>query len=198
MTFSKPIEPCLTKADKEKYLKQRALTIWLTGLSGSGKSTLALGLEKMMASKGYFTRVLDGDIIRTGINSDLGFTTDQRLENIRRIAEINKLFNQTGIITINAFISPTQEIREMARRIIGPESFIEVFVEASLDECIRRDPKGLYKKVKEGKIKDFTGFDAPFEPPLQPDLVIHTEKLTEEKSIDLLFQFIFPKVAYSK
>jgi adenylylsulfate kinase len=186
----------LTQDEKEKYLKQHAMAIWLTGLSGSGKSTIALGLERLMACKGYFTRVLDGDIIRKGLNNDLGYSTAERYENIRRIAEVNKLFIQTGIITINAFISPTIEIRELARKIIGEDYFIEVFVDASLEECIRRDPKGLYKKALEGKINDFTGIDAPYEVPLQPALRIDTEHNAEEQAIETLFQFVVRLVQY--
>jgi adenylylsulfate kinase len=186
----------LTQEEKEKYLRQRARAIWLTGFSGSGKSTIALGLERMLASNGYFTRVLDGDIIRTGINKNLGYSPDDRYENIRRIAEVNKLFIQTGIITINAFISPTHEIRALAKGIIGEPYFTEIYVDARLEECIRRDPKGLYKKAIEGKIKDFTGLDAPYEVPLHPDLVIHTEQLTEEQAVDFLFRFLIPKLKY--
>ena len=184
----------LTREEKEKYLKQRARAVWLTGLSGSGKSTIANGLERLLASKGYFTRVLDGDVIRKGINSDLGFSTAQRYENIRRISEVNKLFNQTGIITINAFISPTHVIRDLARTIIGRDSFIEVFVDASLQACISRDPKGLYKKALAGEIKDFTGMDAPYEVPLHPDLAINTEQTTEEEAIDMAYQFVLGRV----
>jgi adenylylsulfate kinase len=187
---------CLTQDEKERYMKQRARAIWLTGYSGSGKSTIALGLERLMAGKGYFTKVLDGDIIRTGINNDLGFSTEDRYENIRRIAEVNKLFIQTGIITINAFISPTYDIRELAKKIIGEQYFIEVFVDASLEECIRRDPKGLYKKALEGKIKDFTGLDAPYDKPLHPDLVINTGQLNEEQAVDFAFRFLMPKLKY--
>jgi adenylylsulfate kinase len=186
----------LTQDEKEKYLKQRARAIWLTGYSGSGKSTIALGLERLMASNGFFTRVLDGDIIRTGINKNLGYSPDDRYENIRRIAEVNKLFIQTGIITINAFISPTHEIRELAKRIIGEPYFTEIYVDATLEECIRRDPKGLYKKAIEGKIKDFTGLDAPYEVPLHPDLVIKTESLTEEQAVDFAFRFLISKIKY--
>jgi adenylylsulfate kinase len=186
----------LTQEEKEKYLNQRARAIWLTGFSGSGKSTIALGLERVMACNGYVTRVLDGDIIRSGINKNLGFSPDDRYENIRRIAEVNKLFIQTGIITINAFISPTHEIRELAKSIIGEQYFTEIYVDATLEECIRRDPKGLYKKAIDGKIKDFTGLDAPYEVPLHPDLVINTEQLTEEQAVDLAFRFLNPKLKY--
>lgn len=186
----------LTQKDKEQYLNQHAKAIWLTGLSGSGKSTIANGLERTLAQEGYFTCVLDGDAIRKGISSDLGYSNDQRHENIRRIAEVNKLFILTGIITINAFISPTREIRDLARRIIGEEYFIEIFVNASLQECMKRDPKGLYKKAIAGEIKDFTGMDAPYESPLNPDLVVNTEQTTELQAIDLTFRFIINQVAY--
>lgn len=187
---------CLTREEKEGYLNQRARTIWLTGLSGAGKTTIANGLERMLAANGYFTRVLDGDVIRRGISRDLGFSPDHRQENIRRIAEVNKLFNQAGVITINAFISPTREIRDLARNIIGKERFIEVFVEASLQVCISRDPKGLYKKALAGEIRDFTGMDAPYEEPEQPDLVINTERVTEDDAIELAFRFVLDKVRY--
>jgi len=187
----------LTQEDKEKYLNQSAKAIWLTGLSGSGKTTIAVGLERRLAETGMFTRVLDGDIIREGINNDLGFSEGDRCENIRRIAEVNRLFNQCGIITINAFISPTHAIRGMARRIIGEKYFIEIYVDASLRECIRRDPKGLYRKAFAGEIKDFTGVDAVYEPPLHPDIIIDTEKTTEEQSVDIAFRFIKDRVRYS-
>ena len=186
----------LTREDKEKYLKQQAKAVWLTGLSGAGKSTIANGLERQLAVSGYFTRVLDGDVIRKGINSDLGFTTEQRYENIRRIAEVNRLFNQTGIITINAFISPTLKIRTLARQIIGKDRFIEVYVNASLQVCIGRDPKGLYKRALAGEIRDFTGMDAPYEAPENPDLVIDTEKLTEEEAVAMVFQYVLERVKY--
>jgi len=151
-----PTDIYLTRADKENYLNQHAKVIWITGLSGSGKSTLASGLEKALAEKGYFTQVLDGDNIRSGINNNLGFTDEDRTENIRRISEINKLFLNCGIITINAFISPTNDIRHMAKEIIGKDDFIEVFVDAPVEVCINRDPKGLYKKALSGEIKNFT------------------------------------------
>ena len=187
----------LSQEDKERYLKQRAMAVWLTGYSGAGKSTLALGVERLLAKTGYFTRVLDGDMIRRGINNDLGYSDEHRTENIRRIAEINKLFIQTGIITINAFISPTRKIREIARKIIGERFFIEIFVDASIEECIRRDPKGLYKKAMAGEIHNFTGMDAPYEPPLHPDLIVNTEKTTEEQSIQITFKYIIDRVNYN-
>lgn len=184
----------LTREDKEKYLGQRSRAVWLTGLSGAGKSTIANGLEQRLAASGYFTRVLDGDVIRKGISSGLGFSNEHRYENIRRIAEVNKLFNQTGIITINAFISPTVVIRDLARNIIGKDFFIEIFVNASLKACMSRDPKGLYKKALAGEIRDFTGMDAPYEVPLSPDLVIDTEHTSEEEAIDRAFRFVLERV----
>ena len=141
-------EKILQRSDKERILKQRAKVIWLTGLSGSGKTTIAIGLEKELNKKGYLTQILDGDNIREGINSNLGFSEEDRVENIRRIAEISKLFINCGIITINCFISPTEEMRDMAKKIIGGDDFIEVFVNASLETCDKRDVKGLYKKAK--------------------------------------------------
>ncbi|MBN2480112.1 MAG: adenylyl-sulfate kinase [Bacteroidales bacterium] len=189
-------EMYLTREDKEKYLKQHARALWLTGYPASGKTTIANGLESVLAGKGFFTRVFDGDIIRRGINSDLGYSVADRYENIRRIAEINALFIQSGIITINAFISPTREIRDLARKIIGSENFIEVFVDASLEVCISRDPKGMFKKAIAGEIRDFTGIDAPYEAPLHPDLVIDTEHTTEEQAIELAARFVTGRVQY--
>lgn len=185
-----PTNIYLNRDDKEQYLKQKAKVIWITGLSGSGKSTLAHGLELRLAKKGYLTQVLDGDNIRTGVNNNLGFNDTDRTENIRRIAEINKLFLNCGIITINAFISPTNEIRKMAREIIGNENFIEVFVDASFDTCAQRDPKGLYKKALAGEIKNFTGLDAPFDRPDNPEVTIDTNKLSIEEGVELALQYI--------
>ena len=185
-----PTNIYLTRSDKEQYLKQRAKVIWITGLSGSGKSTLAHGLERKLAEMGYLTQVLDGDNIRTGINNNLGFSEEDRLENIRRIAEVNKLFLHCGIITINAFISPTNDIRKMARKIIGDDDFIEIFVDASFNTCARRDPKGLYKKALAGEIKNFTGLDAPFDRPDDAELNINTDKLNIEEGIEKAFSLV--------
>lgn len=187
----------LTREEKEKYLKQHAKAVWLTGYSGAGKSTIASGLERILAGKGFLSRVLDGDTVRKGINSNLGYSNEDRYENIRRIAEVNKLFIQSGIITINAFISPTHEIRNLARRIIGEENFIEVFVKASIEVCIQRDPKGLYKKALAGEIKDFTGIDAPYEEPLHPDLVLDTENTSEEQAVNITVHYVTEKVTYA-
>ena len=169
-----PIEHKVSRSDREKIKKQKSCVLWFTGLSGSGKSTIANELEKRLNEMGYHTYLLDGDNIRAGLNKDLGFTKEDRRENIRRIAEVAKLFVDAGIITITAFISPFREDREMAKNIIGEEDFIEVFVDTPLEECIRRDPKGLYKKALRGDIKNFTGIDSPYERPDEPELHIRT------------------------
>jgi len=189
-----PTNIYLTREDKENYLKQNAKVIWITGLSGSGKSTLASGLEKALAEKGYFTQVLDGDNIRTGINNNLGFTAEDRTENIRRIAEVNKLFLNCGIITINAFISPTNDIRHMAKKIIGEDDFIEIFVDAPVEVCIERDPKGLYKKAISGEIKNFTGVSAPFDRPDNADITINTAELSIEEGINKALKYVIDNV----
>nr|WP_319397863.1 adenylyl-sulfate kinase [uncultured Carboxylicivirga sp.] len=185
-----PTNIYLSRDNKEQYLKQNGKVIWITGLSGSGKSTLAHGLERKLAQRGYLTQVLDGDNIRTGINNNLGFTEEDRKENIRRIAEVNKLFLNCGIITINAFISPTNDVRALAREIIGEDDFIEIFVDASFETCTKRDPKGLYKKALAGEIKNFTGLDAPFDRPENPELVVDTNKLSIEEGVDLAYDYV--------
>nr|WP_321452377.1 adenylyl-sulfate kinase [uncultured Carboxylicivirga sp.] len=185
-----PTNIYLSRDNKEQYLKQNGKVIWITGLSGSGKSTLAHGLERKLAQRGYLTQVLDGDNIRTGINNNLGFTEEDRKENIRRIAEVNKLFLNCGIITINAFISPTNDVRALAREIIGKDDFIEIFVDASFETCTKRDPKGLYKKALAGEIKNFTGLDAPFDRPENPELVVDTNKLSIEEGVDLAYDYV--------
>ncbi len=185
-----PTNIYLNRDDKEQYLKQNAKVIWITGLSGSGKSTLAQGLERKLAERGYLTQVLDGDNVRTGINNNLGFSDKDRTENIRRIAEINKLFLNCGIITINAFISPTNEIRQMARDIVGSKDFIEVFVDATFDTCAQRDPKGLYKKALAGEILNFTGLDAPFDRPDAAEVTVNTDDLSIEEGIDKAYEYI--------
>jgi adenylylsulfate kinase len=165
-------------------------------LSGAGKTTLAKELEKRMHINGYLTQVLDGDNIRTGINSNLGFSDVDRMENIRRIAEVSKLLIHSGVITINSFISPTHDIRDLAMDIIGRENFIEVFVSTPIEECEKRDVKGLYKKAREGKIKNFTGIDSPFEAPLNPDVEIDTTNISVEKCIERIVKVILPKITY--
>ncbi len=184
----------LNKEDKEELLNQKGLMVWFTGLSGSGKSTVAIALERELHQRGLLCRILDGDNIRTGINNNLGFTEEDRKENIRRIAEVSKLFVNTGIITLAAFISPSNELRGMAADIIGRESFVEAFISTPLSECERRDVKGLYAKAREGKIKHFTGISAPFEAPENPTISIDTSKLTLEESVNALLELILPLV----
>ena len=188
----------LTRADKEELLHQHSVMIWFTGLSGSGKSTIAIALERELQKRGLLCRILDGDNIRSGINNNLGFSEEDRVENIRRIAEIGKLFVDTGIITIAAFISPNNDIREMAANIIGKENFLEIFVSTPIEECERRDVKGLYAKARRGEIKNFTGISAPFEAPANPALSIDTSKLSVEESVNKLLELILPKISFKK
>lgn len=185
----------LNRNDKEKLLSQKSCVIWLTGLSGSGKTTLANYLERKLHLKGYATALLDGDNIRAGINNNLGFSDDDRMENIRRIAEVSKLFLNNGIITINAFVSPTKEIRKLAESIIGKNDFLEVFVDTPLEICESRDVKGLYAKARRGEIKDFTGISAPFEISENPALILKTEHKSIEESGEILFNFVLSKIS---
>ena len=184
----------MTREDKERLLKQRSVMVWFTGLSGSGKSTVAIALERELHKCGLLCRILDGDNIRSGINNNLGFSAEDRVENIRRIAEVSKLFIDTGVITIAAFISPNNELREMASAIIGKADFLEVYVSTPLAECERRDVKGLYAKARKGEIKEFTGVSAPFEAPERPDLSLDTSVLSVEQSVSRLLELIIPKV----
>lgn len=188
----------LTRTDKEELLKQHSVMIWFTGLSGSGKSTIAIALERELQKRGLLCRILDGDNIRSGINNNLGFSEEDRVENIRRIAEIGKLFVDTGIITIAAFISPNNDLREMAANIIGKENFLEIFVSTPIEECERRDVKGLYAKARRGEIKNFTGISAPFEAPENPALSIDTSKLSVEESVNKLLELILPRISFKK
>jgi adenylylsulfate kinase len=185
----------LQRGDKENFLQQRGCVIWMTGLSGSGKSTIALALEKQLHASGRFTTVLDGDNVRTGINNNLGFSETDRTENIRRIAEVSKLFAQQGIITICCFVSPTIAIRDLAKGIIGGSDFVEVFVDTPLEVCEARDVKGLYAKARKGEVKDFTGISAPFEPPTAPDIRLLTADRSETETVSELFHFIAPRVS---
>lgn len=184
----------LARTDKESLLAQHGLMIWFTGLSGSGKSTVAIALERELHRRGVLCRILDGDNIRCGINNNLGFSPDDRVENIRRIAEVGKLFVDTGIVTIAAFISPNNRLREMAADIIGREDFVEVFVSTPLEECEKRDVKGLYAKARRGEIKEFTGISAPFEEPENPAIALDTSSLTLEESVNRLLDLILPKI----
>jgi adenylylsulfate kinase len=184
----------LNRADKEQMLKQHAFCVWFTGLSGSGKTTIAKGVERELHNRGYLTQVLDGDNIRSGINNNLGFSEEDRLENIRRIAEITKLYVNTGIITLNCFVSPTEDIRILAREIIGSDDFVEVYVNAPFAVCEDRDVKGLYKKARAGQIKNFTGLDAPFEAPTNANLEIPTDKMTIAESVQAVVALLLPKI----
>ncbi len=180
----------MTRKDKEELLGQRGLMVWFTGLSGSGKSTIAIALERELHKRGLLCRILDGDNIRSGISNNLGFSPEDRVENIRRIAEVGKLFVETGVITLAAFISPNNDLRKMAADIIGKDSFMEVYVSTPIEECERRDVKGLYARARKGEIKDFTGVSAPFEAPENPDLTLDTSKLSVEESVKLLLEKI--------
>ena len=180
----------LKREDKEKLLEQRGVMLWFTGLSGSGKSTVAIALERALQDRGLLCRILDGDNIRSGINANLGFSAEDRRENIRRIAEVGKLFVDTGIITIAAFISPTEEIRQMAEHIIGRDDFKEIFVSTPLEVCEQRDVKGLYARARRGEIQNFTGISAPFEAPEHPALSLDTSKLSIEESVKKLLTLL--------
>lgn len=184
----------MTRGDKEALLGQRSLMVWFTGLSGSGKSTIAIALERELHQRGLLCRILDGDNIRSGINNNLGFSEADRVENIRRIAEVSKLFVDTGIITIAAFISPSNDIREMAADIIGRDDFVEVYVSTPIEECERRDVKGLYAKARRGEIKNFTGISAPFEAPEHSALTLDTSVLSLEESVHKLLELILPRI----
>ena len=176
----------MSRQDKESLLGQKGIMIWMTGLSGSGKSTVAIGVERELHKRGILCRILDGDNIRAGINSNLGFSAEDRKENIRRIAEIGKLFVDTGIVTIACFVSPTLELRQMARDIIGEKDFREVYIATPLEECERRDVKGLYARARKGEVKDFTGISAPFEAPTNPDLSLDTSKMTLKDEVEAI------------
>ena len=187
-------EKMLQRKDREALLKQKGIIIWFTGLSGSGKSTLAIALERELYKQGILCRILDGDNIRSGINNNLGFSEADRTENIRRIAEVSKLFVDCGIVTIAAFISPTHAIRRMASEIIGEDDFLEVYVSTPIEECERRDVKGLYAKARRGEIKEFTGISSPFEAPEHPFISIDTSRQSLADSVKILLEAVSPKI----
>jgi len=187
----------LTRKDKEKLLNQRSKVIWMTGLSGAGKTTIAKFLDEALYKKGYVAQILDGDNIRSGINNNLSFSDEDRYENIRRIAEVSKLFINCGIIIINSFISPTEEIRNMALDIIGEENFIEVFVNAPIEVCEERDTKGLYAKARRGEIKNFTGIDSPFELPESAHVTVRTDIQTIEESVAQVLDYLLPQITHN-
>jgi adenylylsulfate kinase len=185
----------LPRSEKEQRFRQHARVIWLYGLSGSGKSTLAMGLERRLHGDGFTTHLLDGDNLRAGLNRDLGFSSADRAENIRRVAEVAKLFVQAGIIPIVAFITPMRALRELARNLIGTDDFVGVYVEAPVETCAERDPKGLYARAGGGGIQNFTGYTAPFEPPESAQLVINTDSEPVENSLERLYRFVLPQLA---
>jgi adenylylsulfate kinase len=191
-------ERLLNRSAKEKLLNQRSRVIWMTGLSGAGKTTIAQHFELALNKMGYLTQVLDGDNIRSGINNNLGFSEEDRYENIRRISEVSKLLMDSGIICINSFISPTNEIRKMAKKIIGKENFIEVFVDAPIEVCEQRDVKGLYEKARRGEIKNFTGIDSPFEIPEDADVVLHTDQISIDECVEVCLKHILPIIEYNQ
>lgn len=175
-------------------LNQRSLLVWFTGLSGSGKSTLAVQLEAELYARGYKTYLLDGDNIRSGLNQDLSFGDADRVENIRRIGEVSRLFLDAGFIVLSAFISPFRDDRERVRQIVGSENHLEVHVDCPLDVCEQRDVKGLYRKARSGMLKNFTGIDSPYEAPGQPDVYLPTHQLSVEQSIEVLLKAVLPRV----
>ena len=188
----------LQKEDKEKLLQQHAKVIWMTGLSGSGKTTVAKGVERHLHAQGILNQLLDGDNIRVGISNNLTFSSEDRAENIRRISEVSKLFMNCGVVTLNCFVSPTIEIRKIAKEIIGKENFIEVYINASVETCEGRDVKGLYQKARKGEIKDFTGISAPFEAPENPEIEINTAQLSIDESVQKVLDYILPIIKTSK
>lgn len=182
----------VTRSEREAFLRQKSKVVWMTGLSGSGKSTIAIGLERLLMQNGFFAQVLDGDNIRTGINNNLGFSLEDRQENVRRIAEVAKLYLNSGIVCICTFISPTIEIRAFAKNIIGEDDFLEIYVDAPLDICEDRDVKGLYKKARKGEIPDFTGISSPYEPPKSPALTLSSGEASIEACVLQAYQFLLP------
>jgi len=180
----------ISREFRETKLGQRSKVIWLTGLSGSGKSTIGLALEKRLFQENFVAQLLDGDNIRSGINKNLGFSEEDRKENIRRIAEIAKLYLSSGIITINSFISPTAETRNIAKEIVGDGDFLEIYINAPMATCESRDVKGLYKKARAGEIQGFTGVNQAYEEPENPALELRTDLLSIDEAVDILFTFL--------
>ncbi len=184
----------VNKSRKEQLLKQKAIVVWFVGLSGSGKSTIAVALENELHKRGFLTQLLDGDNLRAGVNNNLGFSAEDRFENIRRTSEVAKLFLNCGVITLCSFISPTEEIRTTAKSIIGVENFFEVYVKCSLEVAEQRDVKGLYAKARKGEIKEFTGITSPFEEPQTPDLLVDTGIETAQESVAKVLDAIMKKI----
>jgi adenylylsulfate kinase len=193
-----PIKTKVSKAQREELLNQHATLMWFTGLSGSGKSTLAVQLESQLHQMGFKTYLLDGDNIRAGLNKDLTFTDEGRVENIRRIGEVSKLLLDAGVIVLSAFISPFKADRQQVKEIVGEQSFVEIFVDAPLEVCEQRDVKGLYQKARAGEVKNFTGIDSPYEAPENPDVHVPTHQLPLDQSIEKLLTYIIPIVTLKK
>ncbi|WP_371017765.1 adenylyl-sulfate kinase [Pseudalkalibacillus sp. JSM 102089] len=186
-------ESQVTKSDRQELNNHKSPILWFTGFSGAGKSTLSVAVEKKLHSKGIRTYILDGDNVRHGLNKNLGFSPEDRKENIRRIGEVSGLFSDAGVMTLTAFISPYREDREMVREIVNKEEFIEIYVKCDLKECENRDPKGLYKKARNGEIKGFTGIDAPYEEPSSPEIIVETDKQTLEDSVSEIIRYLQKK-----
>lgn len=191
-----PFESRITKEERYRLLQQRPKVIWFTGLSGSGKSTLATQLEFQLYVMRFKTYLLDGDNVRSGLNKDLDFSAHARKENIRRIGEVSKLYLDSGLVVLSAFISPFNEDRQRVRTIVGTDNFIEVFLDCPLDVCEQRDVKGLYKKARAGELKHFTGISSPYERPLNADLTIRTDVLDIPTSLEMLMEFVVPRLEY--
>ncbi len=183
-------DKCITKSDKVKMTKQKPCILWFTGLSGSGKSTIANALERKLFNNGNFTYLLDGDNVRHGLNKDLGFDDKSRVENIRRVGEVAKLFVDSGLIVLSAFISPYQSDRKLVKELVEDKEFIEIFVDTPLEICEQRDPKGLYKKARKGEIKDFTGIDSPYEAPIKADIHIKNDNISIEKACEQIIDYM--------
>lgn len=188
----------LSRQEREQRLLQKARVFWLTGLSGSGKSTIAQGVERRLFEAGYFPQVLDGDNIRSGINNNLGFSLEDRRENIRRIAEVAKLYVNSGVVVLSSFISPTRAIRQQAAEIIGEADFLEVFIDTPLEVCEARDVKGLYAKARRGEIKGFTGIDSPYEAPEDPFLSIPTADMSVEEAVEQVFEAVIQAIQWTE
>lgn len=190
-----PLEETISREQRITAMHQLPAVVWLTGFSGSGKSTLAVDLERSLLAKGFKVYLLDGDTVRSGLNKDLGFSVEDRQENIRRIGEVCKLMNEAGLIVITAFISPFISEREFVRSLLPKTDFHEIFVNASLEACEQRDVKGLYQKARKGIIKEFTGIDSPYESPTNPELTLYTDRESEDESSAKLIDYILPKIS---
>ncbi|WP_273851798.1 adenylyl-sulfate kinase [Guptibacillus spartinae] len=183
-------EAQVTKEERQKLNTHKSAVLWFTGLSGAGKSTLSVAVEKELHNRGIHTYILDGDNVRHGLNKNLGFSPEDRTENIRRIGEVSNLFVDAGVMTLTAFISPYREDRDMVRELVNEQEFIEIYVSCNLEECEKRDPKGLYQKARNGEIKGFTGIDAPYEAPANPEIIVETDKQPLEKSVEQIIHYL--------